>query len=133
MPKAKESSYISELLKGGLIGSIAFMLLTVGICVLLYKSNLSRNTYLPLLMITSALSGITSGFSAVRKRRENGLINGMSASIIPTTIILVAMSVAYKGFNVFEIVVAVCCIMGGAVGGICTVNIKKKRKTIKKR
>lgn len=133
MPKSKENNAVTELVKGGLVGSTVFIILTLIMCAVLLKTDLSRNTYLPLLMIISALSGMLSGYSAVRKRRENGLINGLTASIIPAIIMLIAMSVAYKGFNVFEMIIVACCLFGGTIGGIGAVNIKKKRKPIKKR
>ena len=133
MPKSKENNAVTDLVKGGLVGSIVFIILTLIMCAVLLKTDLSRNTYLPFLMIISALSGMLSGYSAVRKRRENGLVNGLTASIIPAIIMLIAMSVAYKGFSVFELIVAACCLFGGTIGGISAVNIKKKRKPIKKR
>lgn len=133
MPKAKESTILTELIKGGLIGSVVFVIMTLIMCAVLLKTDLSSNTYLPLLMIISALSGAVSGFTAVRKKRENGLVNGLTASVIPAIIILISMTVAYKGFSVFEMIVAACCLFGGTIGGIGAVNIKKKRKTIKKR
>lgn len=133
MQKPKENNAVTDLVKGGLVGSIVFIILTLIMCAVLLKMDLSRNTYLPLLMIISALSGMISGFSAVRKRRENGLVNGLTASIVPAIIMLIAMSVSYKGFSVFELIVAACCLFGGIIGGIAVVNIKKKRKPIKKR
>ena len=133
MQKPKENNTVTYIVKGGLLGSIVFIILTLIMCAVLLKTDLSRNTYLPLLMIISALSGMISGFSAVRKRRENGLVNGLTSSIIPAIIMLIAMSVAYKGFSAFELIVAACCLFGGIIGGIAAVNIKKKRKPIKKR
>lgn len=133
MAKAKENSMVINLVKGGLIGSAVFIALTLIICSLLLKTDSSRDTYLPLLMIISALSGITSGYSSVRPKRENGLINGLTASIVPAIIMLIAMSVAFKGFSVFELVVVACCLFGGLIGGISAVNLKKKRKPLKKR
>ena len=123
MPKSKESNAVISLLKGGLTGGAVFTALTLIMCSLLLKTDLSRDTYLTLLMIVSALSGLTSGFFAVRKKRENGLVNGLAASIVPAIIMLIAMSAAYKGFSFFELVVAACCLFGGTVGGIAAVNI----------
>ncbi|MBR3802029.1 MAG: TIGR04086 family membrane protein [Clostridia bacterium] len=133
MPKAKENSVFSEIIKGSLTGTAIFIVLTLSVCWLLLKSDLGRDVYLPLLMIVSAISGIASGFTAVRKKRENGLVNGLAASVIPCVIVLIAMSVAYKGFSVFELIVAPCCLFGGIIGGVAAVNIKKKRKKIKRR
>ena len=129
----QKNNAVTDLVKGGLVGSIVFIILTLIMCAVLLKTDLSRNTYLPLLMIISALSGMISGFSAVRKKREKGLVNGLTASIVPAIVILIAMSVAYKGFSVFELIVAACCLFGGGIGGIAAVNIKMKRKSIKKR
>ena len=133
MPKPKESSNLTELLKGGLFGAITFIILTVIVCWLLLKMNFSKETYFVILMFISSLSGVLSGFASVRKKRENGIVNGLISAIIPMFIMLVSMSVAYKGFSVFEMIVAACCLFGGAIGGIGAVNIKKKRKLIKKR
>ncbi|MBQ2964003.1 MAG: TIGR04086 family membrane protein [Clostridia bacterium] len=133
MPKPKDNSNLTELIKGGLLGTALFIILTLIICSLLLKTDLGKDTYFPFLMLVSALSGIFSGFSAARKKRENGLINGLTASIVPAIIILIAMSLAYKSFSVFELIVAACCLFGGIIGGIAAVNIKKKRKPIKKR
>ena len=133
MPKPKENSNLTELLKGGLFGAITFIILTVMVCWLLLKMNLSKETYFVILMFISSLSGVLSGFASVRKKRENGIVNGLISAIIPMFIMLVSMSVAYKGFSVFEMIVAACSLFGGAIGGIGAVNIKKKRKPIKKR
>lgn len=133
MPKTKDKRALSEILKGGLVGCAFFIIFTLVICALLLKVNLSQSAYFPLFMIDSALSGAVSGFVTVRKKRENGLVNGVVVSIIPAVLLLLAMSLAYKGFNIFEMIVAVCCIFGGGVGGIAAVNIKKKRKHYKKR
>ncbi len=133
MQKTKETNVVKDLVKGGLAGGVVFIIITLLMCAVLLKTNLSHNTYLPFLMITSAVSGIISGFTAVRKRRENGLVNGLAASIVPAIIMLTVMSVAYKGFSIFEMIIASCCLFGGIIGGISAVNIKKKKKPIKKR
>lgn len=133
MQKAKDNSAVKEILKGGATGCIAFAIMCLGLCAVLLKAGISRDMYLPLLMITSAVSGLIGGFISVRKKRENGLINGLISSVIPSIMILVSMSVAYKSFSVFELIVLACCLFGGGLGGIAAVNIKKKRKPTKKR
>ena len=133
MPKTKDKTVLSEFIKGGLVGCAVLVIITIAICSIILKTDLSGDTYFPLLMFASLLSGAVSGFVAVRKRRENGLVNGIAVSIIPAVTVLTAMTVAYNGFSIFEMIVAACCIFGGAVGGIAAVNIKKKRKHLKKR
>ncbi len=132
MQKAKENSSLKDILIGSVAASLAFILISLAMSAVLLKTGAQQSTYLPLLMTVSFVSGLTGGYAAVRKKRKNGLVNGLLASLIPLIFILLLITVANKGFNIFELVICVCCLFGSCLGSVLTVNIKRKRKIKKK-
>lgn len=132
MQKNKDISLAKELLKGSLICAAVFAVMAMLFSFIILKTNMDRNNYFAFLVFNALLSGIAGGFSAVRKKRENGLIYGLLSSAVPSILLIGVMSIAFNGFSSFELIPAGLCLCGGAVGGIAAVNIKKQKKIKRK-
>lgn len=132
MQKNKDISLAKELLKGSLICAAVFAVMAMLFSFIILKTNMDRSNYFVLLVFSAVLSGVIGGFSAVRKKRENGLIYGLLCSAVPSILLIGVMSIAFNGFSSFELIPAGLCLCGGAVGGIAAVNIKKQKKIKRK-
>lgn len=133
MPKTVENSNINRLIKAGISGITALILLLLIFAYIFLNFNIDKSIYSIALISAAVISGATAGFISTRKKREKGLLNGIISSAFPAIILFIAMTVAYKGFNVFELVPLLCCIFGGITGGIAAANIKTKKKKNKAR
>lgn len=133
MPKAAENTYFSRILKGGLSGIAALILLLFAFAYIFLNFNTDKSFYSVSLLSAAVISGVIAGFVSARKKREKGLQSGIISSAFPAVILIIAMTAAYKSFNVFELVPLFCCIFGGVAGGIAAVNIKSRKKKNKAR
>lgn len=128
MLKNKESSYLIEILKVGLIGTIiAFILLSV-VSFFALKADINDDYYKYFITIISVISGALSGFILARKRKEKGLINGIFASVLPAIIIFISSIAVGKRLNIYSTIPLFLNISGGIIGGIAGINIKLKKK-----
>lgn len=126
-----KSNNILICIKSGLYGLLLFIVCCVGISFVFLKFNSPEKIYFPLLTFCCAISGFFSGFNSLIKIRENGLINGILSSLVLSIILFSVMIFLYKGFTVYQLVVVLCCVCGGAAGGIIALNLKQKRRKIK--
>ncbi len=132
MQKNKDISFFKEIFKGSLINCLVFVILSFVFALLILKINIDKSNYFILLLLSAAISGSAGGFSAVRKNRENGLVYGAVSSVIPSILLIAAMSVAFSGFTGLELIPAAVSLAAGAVGGIAAVNMKKQKKIKRK-
>lgn len=86
----------------------------------------------PVSLCAFSLSGFLSGFVAGRAKRKNGLVNGIIFSL-PATVLFLFTSMCLNGFRIDLVLLIsiLCTFVFSAVGGIASVNIKKKIKKVK--
>ncbi len=133
MQKQKDISSARLIIKGGLIGIAVFVALSLGFSAVLLKIGMAKDSYFGFLLAAALICGLFSGFFAARQRKEKGLISGILSSLLPIAAILIAMTVSYGGFSVYELIPLLMCLSGSALGGIAAVNMKKKNKKPKQR
>lgn len=132
MQNSRESSMLSGIIKGNIIGTIALALIVAAFTMVLFKSGADKKIYFPALSAASALAGAIGGFFGTRDRRKNGVASGLVSGIIPALALIIAMSALHKGFSAYELIPLGITLFAGIVGGIAAVNMKKKNRRIKK-
>lgn len=128
MPKTVNNSYLKSIIKSGLLGSAFIIIMLIISAFILMKLEIGQEFYFVILVLISILSGAVAGFNSARKKRENGLINGLISTFLPSCMLLTGMTAAYKGLSVLELLPIAACMLGGIIGGIAAVNIKSKKK-----
>ena len=126
MQQATKTKLI-QLAKGSLSGILILILSVMGSVLFLYKGGINSSGYLPLLLICALLCGMSAGFIGTKNIRKQGLINGVLSSVIPSVLMLLAVSLA-ASFNPINLIIMILVITGGALGGIFAVNIKHKKR-----
>ncbi len=124
----KKLTIDKNIIKGAITG-LAFLLLSVPIsAAVILKTMTNEQYYLPVLLVCIVLSGFLSGFTSTVKQKRKGVINGISASILPAVTAFAAVSIASNTINPINILVPLITIVSGALGGITATNIRVKRK-----
>ena len=106
---------------------IQLMAFVVGALVALIL-DVNSESFLIIACITLAVGSFISGFAISRKKRSNGLINGMIYSL--PILIFPLISLLFNKFSLdFSFLISVFIILSfSALGGIVSVNIRKRTK-----
>lgn len=127
MEKVKDTSIIKCISKGVII-SILFTISALSIfSILLVKTNVSEETIdivIPVITCVSILVGSSISMNRVKK---NGLVNGAIIGAIYISIIYLISSIVNSNFTInrASIIMMTLGIIGGVLGGIVGINIKK--------
>lgn len=127
MEKVKDTSIIKCISKGVII-SILFTIIALSIfSILLVKTNISEETIdivIPVITCVSILVGSSISMNRVKK---NGLVNGAIIGAIYISIIYLISSIVNSNFTInrASIIMMTLGIIGGVLGGIVGINIKK--------
>ena len=127
MEKVKDTSVIKCISKGVII-SILFTIIALSIfSILLVKTNISEETIdivIPVITCVSILVGSSISMNRVKK---NGLVNGAIIGAIYIFIIYLISSIVNSNFTInrASIIMMTLGIIGGVLGGIVGINIKK--------
>lgn len=128
MQNSKSIKISKNIIKGSVIGVIvlAVSIITVGSIIL--KTTVNSKYYLPIFTLCLVLSGLLSGLTASINQKSKGLINGISASLLPAIAAFTAASITEKSIIAANLIVPAIVIISGAIGGITAINMKIKRK-----
>lgn len=127
MEKVKDTSIIKCISKGVII-SILFTIIALSIfSILLVKTNISEETIdivIPVITCVSILVGSSISMNRVKK---NGLVNGAIIGAIYIFIIYLISSIVNSNFTInrASIIMMTLGIIGGVLGGIVGINLKK--------
>ena len=127
MEKVKDTSVIKCISKGVII-SILFTIIALSIfSILLVKTNISEETIdivIPVITCVSILVGSSISMNRVKK---NGLVNGAIIGAIYIFIIYLISSIVNSNFTInrASIIMMTLGIIGGVLGGIVGINLKK--------
>ena len=127
MEKVKDTSIIKCISKGVII-SILFTIIALSIfSILLVKTNISEETIdivIPVITCVSILVGSSISMNRVKKK---GLVNGAIIGAIYIFIIYLISSIVNSNFTINRatIIMMTLGVIGGILGGIVGVNLKK--------
>lgn len=124
-----------EYLKVFKISALSILLGAVMICaisIILLKSGLKSTAYFPLLNVVCFAIGVIPGFIIGKSKRKQGIVNGLLCGILPASAVLLAMTVANKGFMAEELIPFAVCLVAAVLGSILGVNKKAKKPKFKK-
>lgn len=116
-----------------LIGIAAYTATFLLSCTLSLIFDFDGKTMVYVALGAFSLAAFLSGFVTGRKKRKNGLLNGVVYSL-PATVLFIFISLCVNGFScdlnlIFSITLM---LIFSALGGVLSVNTKKKSK-IKRR
>lgn len=111
------------------IGAAMFFLELVAFSAAELKMAFGNGLYLPVGLAAAVISSFTAGFIAVFKSKKNALLCGALTGAVEAVISDIILAVV-NGGSVGKglIFVAVASIVGGAVGGVVSANIRPKIK-----
>lgn len=124
----KSSNYI-KLVLCGLAGSGIFFLLLSVFSFLTLKFAISDSWFMPLGLISGVISGLFSGYNAVRPVMQKGLLFGSLSGficILVCGILAFAINGGKAGYGI--IILSALILVSSAAGGIAAVGSKPKRK-----
>ena len=127
MEKVKDTSIIKCISKGVII-SILFTIIALSIfSILLVKTNISEemiDIVIPVITCVSILVGSSISMNRVKKK---GLVNGAIIGAIYIFIIYLISSIVNSNFTINRatIIMMTLGVIGGILGGIVGVNLKK--------
>lgn len=120
----------------GVLFAVAFTLVIflVFACILAYTA--ASESLIPLIAtVTEAAGALFAGFSAAKKRGNQGFLSGVLAGLGYMALIWLIASLAGDGFSFgrHSLLMLLLSAVGGAVGGILGVNLKSGRTNKRKR
>lgn len=124
---AKNQNNVLRIIKGTLISIIITVIGLLIFAVVLAKSNISESTIPIVIIVITNLSILAGSIICNKKIEKNGIWNGMLVGLFYLTLIFLTSSIVIKSFNfnLKSVIMILCSIISGAIGGIIGVNIKK--------
>lgn len=123
----KDNHIILSLTKGTVIAYFITTLVFIIYGILLTYTDTTQENMQMIVMLTTVISVLISGFIVARGINSNGLLYGMISGIIYAIImIMIAFCVLpIITFNFKLIMILILSICSGGVGGIIGINLKK--------
>lgn len=126
--KKSENKSLSELvlfLKAFIVYTVVYAV----VCISAFYLDIDNGLLVPVSLCTFCLSGFLSGFVIGRMKRKNGLINGIIYSL-PTIALFLFISILINSFRIdLTLLISVLCVLVfSGLGGVISVNVRKKTK-----
>ena len=123
----KNQNNILRIIKGVLISIIISVIGLLIFAIVLTKSNISESIIPITIIIISNLSILIGSIICNKKIEKNGIGNGMLVGLVYLIIIYLISSITIKSFsfNLKSVIMILCSIISGTIGGIIGVNLKK--------
>ena len=124
---AKNQNNILRIIRGSLFSIIISVIGLLIFAIVLTNSNVSENIIPIVIIVISNLSILIGSIICNKRIAKNGIVNGMLVGLIYLIIIYLASSIAIKSFdfNLKSVIMILCSILSGTIGGIIGVNLKK--------
>lgn len=121
------TSNVVQILKGIIIAFIFTLVLLFIFSIFLTYTNIQETTIAPVIIIITAISILAGASISSIKIKKNGILNGGMIGFFYIFVVYFFSSLIQTGFNmnVYTIVMIICSILAGMIGGIVGVNIKK--------
>ena len=127
MEQNRKRSHLISCTKGigisAVLGVLTELLLLLAVSLVILKTGNYHALRVPGVCVTAALGGIVSGFSAARRSKKNGLVNGAAAAFCTALLMWLAALIPGGTSSAAVTLSAVICVTGGAVGGLIGVNL----------
>ena len=120
-----ENGYFKQILKGDLFAVLFTVLMLLIFAVVLTYTSISESIIPQTIIIITAMSILLGSSIGTMKMKTKGLISGAIIALIYILTIYVLSSV-FNGdfsFSVYSIIMCVCSVLCGMIGGIIGVNI----------
>ena len=120
-----ENGYFKQFLKGDLFAVLFTVLMLLIFAVVLTYTSISESIIPQTIIIITAISILLGSSIGTMKMKTKGLISGAIIALIYILTIYVLSSV-FNGdfsFSVYSIIMCVCSVLCGMIGGIIGVNI----------
>lgn len=125
----KKASPAAKILTGAVLGGAVYFVAVALFAAFALKSGIGFGSYMPAGLALGALSGLVSGFSAVRPIKQNGALYGALSGIcqaLINTVVLFSVNKARAGTGM--LILALIVTAFSVIGGIAAVNIRRKKK-----
>ena len=116
-----------RIIRGSLFSIIISVIGLLIFAIVLTNSNVSEDVIPIVIIVISNLSILIGSIICNKRIEKNGIVNGMLVGLIYLIIIYLASSIAIKSFNfnMKSVIMILCSIISGTIGGIIGVNLKK--------
>ena len=124
---AKNQNNILRIIRGSLFSIIISVIGLLIFAIVLTNSNVSEDVIPIVIIVISNLSILIGSIIRNKRIEKNGIVNGMLVGLIYLIIIYLASSIVIKSFNfnMKSVIMILCSIISGTIGGIIGVNLKK--------
>lgn len=125
LDKNELSTNFIRIIKGSVTAIIITLILLFIFAILLTYTKLQENIISPVVIVVTAISILIGSSISTLKIKKNGLLNGAFVGIIYIATIYIISSLTGSGFscNINTIIMIVCSIIAGMLGGIIGVNL----------
>ena len=123
----EKKSQIKNLVVGLLMAYAITCIVFLGYSMLITYTEMSEGSLPMVVSLTTLLAVLVAGFDAARGAAKRGWLWGMWAGFLYVAIMAIIMSVALNEFLVDgrTITVILLALVGGAIGGMIGINVKK--------
>lgn len=113
---------------GIIISFLATALMILVMSFLIYFTDMNADVISTLSAVCLAVGSFTGAIFTAKKKKSQGLLNGLIISFISFIIILlVSLILGGKAFSVISLLHGVIVLLSGGIGGILGVNSKQKQ------
>ena len=125
--KVNKKSKVIQIMVGFLISLILSVVTLYIYAVMLVNTGVQENTIKPVVITISSVSLLIGSSISSLKTKSKGIINGICVSLMYLMSMYVLSSIILCGFslNLISLIMIICGIILGAIGGVIGVNIKK--------
>ncbi len=128
--KDNETLNYNKILICSLIGTVMFFFIISFFSFIALKTDfLTKSLYMPIGILSAAVSSFICGFMSVKKTKKNGAlfgsVTGLAQALI-SSLILFLINNRKSGTGIFILIVIFVAF--GAIGGISAVNMKVRKK-----
>ena len=123
----KKTSRIVNIIKGTIIAIILSITALIIFSIILTNTELKESTIKPVIIAITSFSIFIGSIISVSKIEKKGIINGALVGLIYIVFMYILSSIVNSSFglNLSSIILIVLATIGGMIGGIIGVNIKK--------
>lgn len=123
----KKVSRTMNIIKGTIIAIILSITALIIFSIILTNTELEESTIKPVIIAITSFSIFIGSIISVSKIEKKGIINGALVGLIYIVFMYILSSIVNSSFglNLSSIILIVLATIGGMIGGIIGVNIKK--------